>query len=279
MTLPDFSKLRAGEADCPSDLALDQYLARGLEAAALAEVQAHLDDGCAACAARLSERRAGFAAFGQVDERKLLARIRGELDTRQSFFGDWFTGWSTTLKRLIVPVGLAAAAALVVFLRPVDPGADRVTGSLTAEPGVGALQGPDGVRTKGGLNLQVHRMVGSGSEAVLSGDPFAPGDRIRFLVDLPSEGQVKVVGVEADGTLYTAWPLEEGTATRLPQGADQALPGAVELDDTVGTETLFLVHCPQADTAPTCRSQGPGAAPTCDAGCSLSKFTVTKRSP
>ncbi len=273
MTLPDFSQLSARGAECPSDLALDQWLAEALAPDVAAPLAAHCE-GCAACSARVAERRAGFAAFEGLDERRLLANVHRRL-AEPTRFGDWFTGWFKGLRLWMLPVGLAAAAALVVALRvPAEPG--PTAPALTGE-GAAAPPPVDGVRVKGGLSLNVHRLVaGGGSEAMLSGAAFAPGDRLRFVVDVPSAGQVRVLGVEADGDLYTAWPLDAAAATTLPAGRRQALPGAVALDDTPGDETLFVVHCPDASGPPRCETRGAGEAPACPAGCQLSPFRVRK---
>lgn len=57
-----------------------------------------------------------------------------------------------------------------------------------------------------------------------------------------------VVGLEASGELYAAFPVGRGEVRSRPlgQGADQVLPGAVELDDSIGREALVLVRCSQA---------------------------------
>ena len=277
MKLPDFERLREGQAPCPSALALDRLVAGELTDAARSETEAHLV-ACADCAGRVAHLRAGFDAMEGVDPRALLAGVRRRLDDEPAR-----TGWRAFLARWLgdgrLPwAPLAAAGAALVVLLVVLPrsGPDDPDGS---------------VRRKGGLALHVHRLAvdratnpiaGSGgaeasSEEVLSGDRFRPGDRLRFVVDLPRDGHVAIVGVDADGGLYEAWPLGGGAVDTLRSaGRRQVLPGAVSLDDKPGRETLYLVHCAPEVGPPRCTSRGVDAAPVCPATCALSPFVVDK---
>lgn len=247
MNLPDFSVLREGRPDCPSDLTLDRLHAGELPPEEAARAERHVA-GCATCGARMAERRAGFDALEGVDPRAMLARIRSGLDRPASL--------SERLRRLLAPLAVVATAAvaLVVVTRE-DPG----------------------TRLKGALALHVFRLAGDHAEEMVSGAAFAPGDRLRFAVDLPTEGHVAVLGVEASGTLYTAWPLDSGARTDLAAGNGIALPGAVALDAQPGRETLYLVHCPREVGPPSCASRGAGSAPACPEGCATTSFILEKR--
>jgi hypothetical protein len=128
---------------------------------------------------------------------------------------------------------------------------------------------------KGGLALHVFRLAGDHAEEALSGDRFAPGDRLRFVVDLPAEGHVSVLGAEAGGALYTAWPLEPGMQTRFAAGTGIELPGAVALDDQPGRETLYLVHCPVKVGTPAC-TLGTYSKPSCPKSCAMTAFILDK---
>jgi hypothetical protein len=128
---------------------------------------------------------------------------------------------------------------------------------------------------KGGLALHVFRLAGDHGEEALSGDRFAPGDRLRFVVDVPAEGHVSVLGIEAGGALYTAWPLEPSVQTRFVSGTGIELPGAVELDDQPGRETLYLVHCPLKVGTPAC-TLGADGKPSCPESCAMTAFVLDK---
>lgn len=256
MSPPDFLSLRAGRPECPSDLALDRLHAGELPTEESKRTEQHVA-GCADCGARMAERRAGFGAIDEVDPRAMLARIRTGLDApARASVSERLLGWT---RRLLAPVALVAAAAVALLM--VRTGGD---------------EGP-ATRMKGSLALHVFRLQGDHAEEVLSGDRFAPGDRIRFSVDLPAEGQVKVLGVESSGTLYTAWPLDPGVQTRLEAGNGIELSGAVSLDAKPGRELLYLVRCPVEVGPPECTSGGAGAKPVCPAKCAMSPFILDKR--
>ena len=77
-------------------------------------------------------------------------------------------------------------------------------------------------------------------------------------------------------------PWHDTLAVLLQAGEGLQLPGAVALDDSLGRETLYLVHCP-ANVEPRCSAPavGPGsdaapASPACPAGCSLTAFVLNK---
>lgn len=292
----DFTALREGRADCPSDLTLDRLVSGELDAAGRSAAEAHVA-GCAECRGRVEARRAGFDAVQGVDPRALLSGIRRRLDEappRRGLAG-WFARWSRDWRRSWAPLGAVAAAAallLLVWPRPVAEGPGGGAPGL-GEPG-GREHGGPAVRRKGGPILHVWRAPAGaaatdgdgaptdgtgatgGSEA-LSGDRFQAGDRLRFVVDLPTEGQVAVLGVDASGALYQAWPLPGNDAETLrPAGPRQTLPGAVALDETPGRETLHVVLCPP-DTPPLgCTSRGPDEAPACPVGCVTSPFVLEK---
>lgn len=255
MSVVDFQALREGRADCPSDFTLDRLHARELEGEAARSAEKHVA-GCEVCAARMAKRQAGFNAMEGVDPRVMLARIRSRLDEPASL-GDRVSRW---VRRAVAPLVLAAAAAAVaiVVLKPVD------------------TTSGDGIRPKGALALHVYRLAEGHAQEAVSGEAFAPGDRLRFKVALPSEGHIAIFGVERTGQLYTAWPLDEATDTRRSAGDDIELPGAVQLDETPGEELLYLVHCPLAVGTPRCTSAGAEKPPACPTGCSHTAFRVGK---
>lgn len=275
MSEHNFQQLRSGQAGCPSDLMLDRLHAGELAPAAADGLTSHLAS-CAECRSRMESRRAGFAAFAGAEPERMLAGIRKRLEEPERTPARTLSPISSSRRWLrsagfaMAPLAAAAAILLFVVLRrgPVDP------------VGIALPDGPSGpeVRLKGGLALRVFRLAGERSQPVLSGEHLSPGDRLRFVVDLPKKGQVTIVGIEKIGTLYTAWPLgAEAEAARLrPAGGGQELPGAVALDESLGQELLYLVHCPDETAPPRCTSQGASEAPSCPAGCALQKFVINK---
>lgn len=259
-------KLRAGNASCPSDLDLDQLHQGELLAQVAARISEHVT-GCTMCTARMESRKAGWQEIADVDPRSLLAGIRRRLDeeqvaqTQRSFW--------RRFAFILTPVVAAAAVLAIVVI------GKRDTSSPTGD-GDGL-----GVREKGGIALKVHRFANGQSQRVLSGERFVPGDRLRFVIDLPAAGNVNVLGVESSGNLYVAWPIGEGSSTLRPAGKDQELPGAVVLDNSAGRETMYLVHCPQSALVPSasCKTSGPGTPLACPPSCASTPFVLNKQQP
>ncbi len=258
----DLDALRSGRPHCPSDLRLDRLVADELPAVEADETRKHVAT-CAVCARRVAEARAGFAAFDEVDPRALLAsiRARGEARTSSRPWARWLA--------VLVPVAAVSAAVVLTF-------GHRPLAAVDSAPlSPGETLAPGQTRAKGGLALHVYRSVAEHAEEVVSGAVLPSGERLRFVVDLPEAGRVMIVGVEASGSLYAAWPLASEVAS-LPAGPQQALPGAIALDATPGRETLYLVHCAGLREAPTCVTSGPRTPPRCPAGCRLTPFVIEK---
>ena len=283
MNAQDLARLRQGRADCPSDLALDRLHAGELPSAESQRLTAHVE-ACPSCPARLAMRQAGFGALPEVDPRPLLSTIRRRL--HESAAVPAGRRWLRQLGMFFAPMAAATAALFVLLVvRKGPPEHPSGTPPTAGEPGT------DVVRAKGGLGLHVYRYrdghsdsppagpaeQATGGQEALSGERFAPGDRLRFVVDLPTSGQVSIVGIEAAGGLYLAWPSPGSTEPTLrPAGKGQELPGAVALDSSPGRETLYLVHCPQASTPPQCTSQGAKERPQCGTGCAMVSFVIDK---
>jgi hypothetical protein len=265
-----FTQLRAGNPGCPSDLALDRLQAGELSEDKARELRQHVAD-CTLCPERMSSRSIGFAGFKEVDERKILSAIRSQL--ADSPPASMFERFLQRLRIMAVPLSAAAMAAVVGILL-----LGRSGGSSDPNPVGSDTPMLQETREKGGLALQVYRLVGGQAQPALSGDTFRQGERLRFVVDLPAAGQVAVLGVEPGGGLYVAWPQSPGDGPRS-LGKRQELPGAVALDGSVGTEVLYLVLCPSDGKAPaeSCKAAGAGLPPSCPVGCRLTPFVMNKQ--
>lgn len=259
MMLPNFDSLRAGGADCPSDIRIEALHAGELTDLERTRLLAHTTD-CGSCAARLAEYRAGFDAQPGADPVRMLAAIRAAApaarrgpDVRRRI------GWA---------LGLAFTVSLVVAVVPRDD---------AATPPQNVVTPAAATRTKGGLGLRVFRWKGDRAAETASGDAFRAGDRLRFVVDLPTHGQVNIIGVEPSGRHYVAWPVSSVPAeTRLGPATQLPLDGAVRLDDTVGTETLYLVQCSGSEGPERCTTGGEVRVPTCPPQCAMTPFVLEK---
>lgn len=230
---------------CLSQLSLDRWQAGELTAVERQAAEAHAA-GCPRCRAEHELRTRGFDGLPGADERVLLAGIRRGLERPP------LRPWRRWAAGLLAVAAAAGAVALVSLPRR-----------------------EEGVRTKGGLNLRIFRLRAGKPEEMPSGGRFSPGDRLRFVVDLPQEGYVRVLDNEQRGTLSVAWPLEPGVSGRLPGGSEIELPGAVQLDQSAGRETFWLVQCPVSSGEPACKAGG--AEPVCPAGCAMTSFVADKQ--
>lgn len=219
---------------CPSELALDKLHAGELDDNAVAEHAA----SCEHCVVRMAERAQGFDAIGGVDADALLRQIEARLAPAQK------PSWVERLARLLFPkqgfgmVSVLALFAVVVgatwlVVRDQDTTTDATTTG-------------DVIRSKGGVGLRVFRKRGNDQTEVFSGSDFRSGDELRFKVSLQEAGYAMVVGVEASGRLWSAFPIDGDAAERFGEGKDQSLDEAIELDDSSGREWLHLVACPAA---------------------------------
>lgn len=196
--------------DCPSEAVLDAY---ELDELRDNDARRHIE-GCAHCRARLDERQAAFAAMPGRDA--LLSAIHvaaAQAAPPRPARARWLAP--------LAAFGALATAGLVLSVSP-----------------------QDSVRTKGSAGLSVYVERDGQAHRAASGETFHPGERLRFEIDLPSDRHVLIVGREASGRVYNAFPT--GTVVRSQRfsvGADQVLPGAVELDASLGQETFYLVGC------------------------------------
>lgn len=112
---------------------------------------------------------------------------------------------------------MAAAAAIVIFV----------------------MQPGDEVRLKGtGIGVKMYRMRRGEVTLAHSGDTFAKGDALRFVVSSPRAAQYALVEVEAAGkiTVQQRGPLAAGT---------NALEGSWVLDESPNTEWFVLLVDPK----------------------------------
>ncbi len=147
---------------CPSELELDRFHFGELGGAAEATLGAHLE-ACRVCTSRLRARERGFGAFEAVDPDRMFARVEARLARGRR-------PWGSIRSVSWVPLAAAAAAAFLFVSRTPDPG-------------------PEIIRSKGSLRLSVYREHDGAVEAFSAGPALVhSGDRVRFKVDLPEQG-------------------------------------------------------------------------------------------
>lgn len=201
---------------CLSDRALDALALEELPVEARAAAETHLA-ACAACAAArdaLAGDRAAYLARADVPTLAADALARAASARRPRF-----------LSRLSTVLGVAtAAAAAVLVLSPRPHGT--------------------GTRTKGGFSLTtyVQHAESPGQGTLHAGEPVHPGDKIQFRVGADVRGYLAILAVDAAGAVSVYYP-PGADAEPIGPGRDLPLATAVELDDTLGGETVIALLC------------------------------------
>jgi hypothetical protein len=201
---------------------LDLLQLSALDGAHAAAARAHLE-ACERCRERFETLATDAKHFEQFVFPRTLSRV--EATTRRAHTWSW--------KRPLVWVpatGLVAALAILLALRDWtgvhNPSLDELNGYIAV---------------KGGPALSVYALRGSGAPFRVS--PKArlfPGDRLRFVVQPARYTHVMVVSVDGAGafSVYAPYGADESAPVAVGSGEEMSLPGSVELDATLGRETL-----------------------------------------
>jgi hypothetical protein len=97
-----------------------------------------------------------------------------------------------------------------------------------------------GVAFKGSVGLEAVVQRGGQVFAVDAGAPLFRGDRVRFRLDLPRDGHLFVVALDARGALIALYPFGGPGSAPVSRHLD-ALPGSVELDGARGVERVYAL--------------------------------------
>jgi hypothetical protein len=223
------SPLRRPEK-CLSDFALDELVAaRSLHVEPARESTAHLAT-CSRCAERLAEFEAveppPFAA----------ARPSAKRRRRRRAVSLMYAGFAT----LLLLGGFGAVRSHVL----------PIAGD-TATPSV-----YDTTRTKGALSLVVIiRDISGNVRRITPGEVVHPGESLRFELTTAESGYVGVIGLDAAG-VTTVYAPAQGTMTSVTGGSPAALPNAIVMDETLGTERLVAVVCREPRSAEQLKTAG-----------------------
>ncbi|MBW2734792.1 MAG: DUF4384 domain-containing protein [Deltaproteobacteria bacterium] len=213
---------------CPSELLLDRYRLSDLPEAQHHECSAHIDQ-CPRCAERLvilKKESIDFAEGFNIPNLVVDALQRAEKTSRP-----W---WASALRPQWLGA-IAAASVGVMAMVLLWPQLTEGPPGLSPEPGA--------YRIKGGFSIAVRVKRGERQWQAKADTWFEPGDNIRFIVTIPSAGYLYVVGIDASRTVTLYEPYGGERARRLQPGDAQAVPGAIELDDTLGDERVIALLC------------------------------------
>lgn len=267
---------------CASDLTIDRLLVDELDHDELHDLEDHTAR-CPACKELIARRRQQAQAFCsrphlQQEAAAVLARWQQERQTdpqplrKRPRLPLWFP--------LLGGLAMAgAAAALLLLLLPPKP----------PPPPDELGQHSDRLRIKGGFSLTAFVKRGPSVTKARSGETFFGGDVVRFAYTSQISGYLALVGVDAGQVVTLYHPARGETAVAIAAGVGQALPGASELDETLGQETVIGVLCPRPFTTITVtrrareivsalrRDQqvGPGLLP--QPRCRVARFELNKK--
>ncbi|MCK6546453.1 DUF4384 domain-containing protein [Myxococcota bacterium] len=189
---------------------------------ATAELTAHLAE-CAACSAEVTALRAERAEFNRaLPPRVFAAKLFERADAERT-----------------PPL----TARLLAWLRPAVAVCAIGLGALTISRALTPAEDP-AILLKGDTDVRLTVLVSRGGAAAR---PLAPsealraGDLLRFAVDAPKRGHVVVANLDARGRFSLYAPARPGETLVVEAGANQVLPGSIELDDFVGAERIFVL--------------------------------------
>jgi hypothetical protein len=196
---------------CPSDLALELHLADPRRS----RLDEHLT-GCAACQARLQQMGAEADEFRADVFPATVARVVAAAPAPRR---------GVSWLKFAPVVALAAAAGLLVLVRPSSPA-------------------PDYVGVKGGeLSLSVWTAEAGGAKRVGDGAQVGASSALRFGARTGRPCQMWIVSVDGTGEVSRLFPASGAEGARL--AGDAPIPGGAVLDGKAGPERIFAV-CTEA---------------------------------
>jgi hypothetical protein len=212
---------------------IDLLLLSALSASETNEAKQHID-GCDDCRARWRELNEDKARFEQFVFARTLPKVEARvLAERQGFFERF------RLKLLLPVLAVGAAALAVVFAT--GPGTQTEDDAYVGIKG-GASSQP---------SFELFAVRGQGSAfPVGPGAELHPSDRIRFVVNPAGAKYLLVASTDGAGVFSVYHPFGADKSQPVAEAKSKLeLPGAVELDNTLGAERVVAVFSEEPLTA------------------------------
>lgn len=212
------------ELTCASDLVLEAWAAGELSEARAAEVQGHVQR-CARCSGRhalhLRERAEFLEAAPSFEAHaSLIGRPALELASAEGM-----KVARLPIRRATVWAGGALSACAVLW--------------LMLRPGVETLE----TRSKGAAHVAYYVKRGAHVHRGALREPLRAGDQLRFTYSSDRARFFALLDVDSRGA-RVYYP--SGTrAIALAAGSAVPLDFGIELDDSVGSERVYAVFCPE----------------------------------
>jgi hypothetical protein len=254
------SELRPRLAEgCISDLTFARLAAGELGADELSALQAHVAS-CDACSAKKAELAASDAAFLARAPTFTALRERHAPAASKVVRPSSARAW----RWLSAGAALAAAAIIALAVHPATQSGD----------GEGA---PLGTRLKGGSQLGFFVARGESVFRGQENETVYPGDRLRFVLSTSAPSHVAILSRDGAGAVSVYYPTGK-SSTRFDALRDYALESSVELDDTLGKETVYALLCAEPfELAPLLRELEHGTELSRRAGCTVDILHLTKQ--
>ena len=208
------------DVGCPSGLALDErWLTRGREA----PPDPRHAEACPDCVLHM-------AALDEAEAFVRQAILPAALEATPAAPAWWRAPRPALAFGLVLALGLALTGVAARWIARPDP---APTGG--------------GVAFKGSIGLEVLALRGEQVFTIQAGAPLYRGDRVRFRLDLPRDGHLMVVALDARGALHALYPFA-GQGSIAASRRLEALPGSVELDGARGVERVYALFGAQPFT-------------------------------
>lgn len=237
------------DAACITDFTFDRWHARELSAAHERELRAHLEV-CARCSLRceqLDQQRAAF--HRRAPDWQSFAARRAPASAR-SRRGPW-PGMGA------IALGVAAAAAVVLFMVPADQ------------------ERAPGVRSKGKPSIGFYVKDGDRVRRGASGERVRPGETVRFVYS--AEQPVYFALLHVDAARASVYFPTAGSATPVAPGRDMALDFGIRLDPLLGVERVYGLFCTEPLALEPLRARLEAAGElTQVAGCQIDHIVLNK---
>lgn len=201
---------------------IDLLLLSALADAEATQARAHLD-GCDECRGRWAQLEADKRQFEQFVFPRTLPKLEARLEQQQTPVG-FFARFRLAVVLPAVAVAAAATFAVVGLTGPGTQTEDELYIGLK-----GAVPSVEIVAQRGETQFKV-----------TPGGELHAKDRIRFVVNPAGARYVLIASQDGAGafTVYQPFGANQSMSIEGVGRARVELPGAVELDDTMGTERV-----------------------------------------
>ncbi len=155
--------------------------------------------------------------------------------------------------------------------------AGPVTGLAVAAAAALWFQPTETVRSKGGFDLGFYVQSGDSVRQGETGEKLLPGDQVRFEYTSETPVHLTILSTDGAGVISTYYPVSD--STELAAGVQVSLPGAIQLDATLGVETVVGIACAEPVSIEVLKEQVRSGDRLFPEGCASTEIQWTKVTP